>query len=401
MLLFAITPGRTDLRRSEILKKNERPPCEDKDNDCRYWAHQGECESSWTWMSHHCAKSCGACLGTCDDSIGDCVGWAAAGECEANERFMLERCPLSCDLCPRFTGRKRECDSCLAMQEVAWRLLQPQQLPATGSARFPQRAHQRAFNRIALETSPPPAPPPSPSPIVTVHWSRLPEVLAELCSSPQWWNTGASIHYHRLCERQMSQHFEQMIGSWQTAFFPHLQHDGMPVGGLDPANVTYDAPLELVLNRRIVLDQKWALCTSPAPLGMGECTESHVDALQLGRSLTDEPCQICRAFVTDAVALFRRTGRTFKPSDWEGYELAKEQLHDICDDLEMRHNISSSSMPLVQETCSKIAAEHLGALQSIVTQWPRKGLVDYMCTATLSFCKTVDQQQHDELRLRL
>lgn len=103
------------------LGRQRQPPpaCADKEADCNYWAHTGECSRNRKWMSRHCALSCGACLGLCADTYDACAGWADAGECEANEPFMLERCPASCDLCPRLSVQARECDACLTMQEVA------------------------------------------------------------------------------------------------------------------------------------------------------------------------------------------------------------------------------------------------------------------------------------------
>ena len=115
---LALLCGRTQ---ATYLGRQRRPPpaCADKEADCNYWAHTGECSRNRKWMSRHCALSCGARLGLCADTYDACAGWADAGECEANEPFMLERCPASCDLCPRLSVQARECDACLTMQEVA------------------------------------------------------------------------------------------------------------------------------------------------------------------------------------------------------------------------------------------------------------------------------------------
>ena len=353
-LLFAPSPARSELRKSELAKLAP-PLCKDEDNDCAYWAHTGECSHNWAWMKKTCARSCGACLGPCADAEASCTGWAKAGECESNERFMLERCPASCDLCPKLHGKTRECDGCLVMQEVAWRLLQP-----------------------------PPSPPPSPdaTPAIGVHVDRLLPILSEMCITHEWTSLDVSLTYQHLCERLLSRHYERMIESWRALLFGP-SHPGEPE--------FVHAPLTRLLDRSLVLKQKHSLCAAAAPAGLGACGVRQLETLRTGHAVGAGACESCRAYVMDAVAVLRRTGFTFAPSDGADYRRAAELLRRLCDDLEMRHNTSAvASASLLYEQCTAMASESHGVLVGLLERWPRLDIVDHMCTSRLQLCSDAE-----------
>ena len=42
--------------------KAPKPPCEDKQEDCGFFATEGECENNADWMLANCPKACGRCV---------------------------------------------------------------------------------------------------------------------------------------------------------------------------------------------------------------------------------------------------------------------------------------------------------------------------------------------------
>ena len=85
----------------------------------------------------------------------------------------------------------------------------------------------------------------------------------------------------------------------------------------------------------------FALCATPAPLGMGMCDARDELLLRLGEPIVDmDKCSICRIYVRDAVAIQRRTGFKVFPSFGVQYKTAVGKLNGVCEDLQMRHNTS-------------------------------------------------------------
>ena len=46
-----------------------------------------------------CPVSCGTCTKVCQDKDESCRAWAVDGECESNAAHMTTACPQSCGLC--------------------------------------------------------------------------------------------------------------------------------------------------------------------------------------------------------------------------------------------------------------------------------------------------------------
>merc|ERR1712066_737520 len=71
------------------------PSCQDRQQDCKYWASIGECTRNSAYMSENCKAACNVCGSTsnprrrrtnsenpsCQDSQQDCKYWASIGEC--------------------------------------------------------------------------------------------------------------------------------------------------------------------------------------------------------------------------------------------------------------------------------------------------------------------------------
>ena len=94
---------------SEASRDSEAgEPCEDLDEECAVWQHEGECSANPEYMEVQCRKSCGVCRGDrssppgasmCGDDDEDCSYWAANGECDSNQEWMGLHCRRSCQLC--------------------------------------------------------------------------------------------------------------------------------------------------------------------------------------------------------------------------------------------------------------------------------------------------------------
>ncbi|XP_047475462.1 uncharacterized protein LOC125029551 [Penaeus chinensis] len=86
---------------TEVTLKYELYECIDKDEECEYWAVNGECEKNPLWMKVFCKKSCLQCEFTtlCDDNHNDCEFWASHDQCEENYLWMQVHCKRSCGRC--------------------------------------------------------------------------------------------------------------------------------------------------------------------------------------------------------------------------------------------------------------------------------------------------------------
>jgi len=87
------------------------------ENECQFWARNGECEKNPNFMTKECKKSCGICSdndgvhqgrennkanNNCSDNkpgLNECPYWAKNGECENNPNFMTVECRKSCGIC--------------------------------------------------------------------------------------------------------------------------------------------------------------------------------------------------------------------------------------------------------------------------------------------------------------
>ncbi|XP_068222532.1 uncharacterized protein [Palaemon carinicauda] len=75
--------------------------CEDEHNECEFWATHEQCNENRIWMNAHCKKSCGYC-DLCRDANPQCPEWAELGDCEVNPIYMNQFCRKSCGLCGNF-----------------------------------------------------------------------------------------------------------------------------------------------------------------------------------------------------------------------------------------------------------------------------------------------------------
>merc|ERR1712003_94402 len=83
----------------------ENPSCQDSQQDCKYWASIGECSRNSAYMSQNCKAACNKCGSTsnptnptnpenpsCQDRQQDCKYWASIGECSRNSAYMSQNC---------------------------------------------------------------------------------------------------------------------------------------------------------------------------------------------------------------------------------------------------------------------------------------------------------------------
>ncbi|XP_022251606.1 zinc metalloproteinase nas-13-like [Limulus polyphemus] len=74
--------------------------CADKNQNCEFWARQGECQRNPLWMMENCKKSCKQCKYTlCRDESSYCNFWRRNRQCERNSSFMHRYCKKSCNFC--------------------------------------------------------------------------------------------------------------------------------------------------------------------------------------------------------------------------------------------------------------------------------------------------------------
>ena len=134
-----------NVTQTEHTASTSDPSCEDANDDCEFWASDGECEGNPDYMLENCAMACDACVERassaptrksterptkkptespregpttkptmlrgqseraaadpntpCEDANDDCESWASNGECEENPDYMLENCARACDVC--------------------------------------------------------------------------------------------------------------------------------------------------------------------------------------------------------------------------------------------------------------------------------------------------------------
>lgn len=119
-------------------------PCSDKDNECEFWAGEGECVNNPEYMLRECTRSCGVCFNEIDLRMGPpqrilegheeetfdrivearhylnqvaedeflsasyavcinddpmCAHWAVIGECEKSPEWMRRNCAPMCQSC--------------------------------------------------------------------------------------------------------------------------------------------------------------------------------------------------------------------------------------------------------------------------------------------------------------
>ncbi|XP_057316847.1 low choriolytic enzyme-like [Hydractinia symbiolongicarpus] len=70
--------------------------CTDSNENCGYWAVNGECTINPNYMLINCKRSCRDVLG---DKDKNCAYWAGKGECQSNPTYMLVNCKKSCNVC--------------------------------------------------------------------------------------------------------------------------------------------------------------------------------------------------------------------------------------------------------------------------------------------------------------
>ena len=228
-------------------------------------------------------------------------------------------------------------------------------------------------------------------PLLGLHVSRVGHVLSELCNSYEWAALDTSLAYRHACERQLAQHFDQIVTSWREMLFPTATDKK---GADKHAN---NAPLHLVYDRSLVLEQKWALCATAAPLGMGVCEEPQLSVLNFGAAVGLGACESCRTFVADAVAVLRRSGYLALPYEGAVHKRMTHQIEGVCDDIAMRHNTSGVAYTELHEQCTLLKSRHLEDLYNLAGSWSRADLVDHMCADTLMVC---DREHVDVSRYR-
>jgi prolyl 4-hydroxylase len=118
LLLQAVAQEEADVQALAVAD------CQDRADECAFWASHGECDSNPVYMLSECAKSCGcreqpaavpqpqqpaegdpACVDK--DKSGACAHWASLGECENNAAFMKLKCASSCGTCDMLDYKKR------------------------------------------------------------------------------------------------------------------------------------------------------------------------------------------------------------------------------------------------------------------------------------------------------
>ncbi|KAL1529658.1 hypothetical protein AB1Y20_000599 [Prymnesium parvum] len=322
-----------------------RGSCEDREEECRVWAHTGECRRNWEWMSVHCPAACGVCgVGVCADAEPDCAVWANASECESNPRFMIERCPSSCDACPTLRAAAMECDACLALQETTWR-----HLAYTHSDEASQHVWAKPEGKQAIRVA-----------------------LRDLCSSHEWLSLGVSLEYHRWCEATVSQHLELMASSWASEL--SSSHGAL-------------------LDRATALRQKTTICVASPPEGIGACTDRELHLLRVGIPTPPGGCAACRTFVADAVTIFRRSAKTPREMDSAEFRRAARLIDDLCDDLDMRHfPPHGTAASVLYEDCSHLVRSSYDILLKLVHQWTYTDIEHYVCSRMLALCWEEDQE---------
>ncbi|XP_061163166.1 macrophage mannose receptor 1-like [Saccostrea echinata] len=84
-----------------LLPKSHCYNLHSSENNCDFWAKNGECDKNPLWMANNCQRSCQRCMADCRDTYGttECQHWAKSGECIKNYKWMLQNCALSCGIC--------------------------------------------------------------------------------------------------------------------------------------------------------------------------------------------------------------------------------------------------------------------------------------------------------------
>ena len=96
--------------------------CKDRHRDCAMWAGRKECKKNPNYMRKYCRVSCGVCVSEtgeedvdympgdeedeeeneivgCTNMDDECDFWAEQGECELNPSYMETHCALACGTC--------------------------------------------------------------------------------------------------------------------------------------------------------------------------------------------------------------------------------------------------------------------------------------------------------------